>query len=105
MALPFTGKHCAIVGATGIIGSSIARAFASKGAVLTLLSRSVQQQPRLQDQFPSYQPPAEASKHLPREHRSIPLDILHTKSIGDVFAKAVPEGEVSYKLKCIGSDQ
>ncbi|KAF4126341.1 3-oxoacyl-[acyl-carrier protein] reductase [Geosmithia morbida] len=34
------GKHCAIVGATGTIGTAIARAFASKGAVLSLLGRT-----------------------------------------------------------------
>ncbi|UKZ51443.1 hypothetical protein TrVGV298_005203 [Trichoderma virens] len=40
MALPFAGKHCVVVGATGVIGSSIAKAFSHQGAVISLLGRS-----------------------------------------------------------------
>ena len=87
MALRFAGKHCAIVGATGIIGSSIAKAFASHGAVLSLLGRTaIDVRSRLEPQLTPYQPPPGAQPDRPAQHRFIRLDVSSASGIQAVFA-------------------
>lgn len=95
MPLPLAGKHCAIVGATGIIGSHIAKAFAHQGAVLSLLGRSaLDVRPRLEKELTPYA----ASKDYdgPAAHRFIRLDVKQRESIKEVFgARAVGAEGVS----------
>ena len=80
--MPLSGKHCAIVGATGTIGTAIARAFASHGAVVTLLGRSaVSQRAKLE---PLLVP---ARDTTPSRHRFIRLDVADRHGIKDVFGK------------------
>lgn len=89
MPLPLAGKHCAIVGATGIIGSHIAKAFASHGAVLSLLGRSaLDVRPRLEPELVPYSGGPEA-------HRFIRLDVQQRGSIKDVFASRAGADGVS----------
>lgn len=93
MALPLAGKHCAVVGATGIIGFSIAKAFAQQGAVLTLLARSAAEaRPRLEPQLRPYSLPGTTTTTtdagdvgVPAAHRFIPLDVANRESIKAVF--------------------
>ncbi|KAH6606708.1 hypothetical protein Trco_005861 [Trichoderma cornu-damae] len=103
MALPFAGKHCAVVGATGVIGSSIAKAFAQQGAVISLLGRSaVDVRARLEPQLRPYSRPetddtgAAAQKDIPSAHRFIRLDASNREEIKAVFnSRALPEPHVS----------
>lgn len=90
MALRLAGKHAAVVGATGIIGSHIARAFANQGAVVSLLGRTAvhkraalesQLQPVAQSSSPS-QSPADV---LPSSHQFIRLDVSDAAHIKSVF--------------------
>lgn len=85
MSLRFAGKHAAVVGATGVIGSHIAQALARSGAVVSLLGRSaLTQRARLEAQLP---PPAPLpSSSLPSEHQFIKLDVSDAANIKDVFA-------------------
>lgn len=84
MSLSLAGKHCAVVGATGIIGSSIASAFASRGAVLSLLGRSVvDARPRLEPLLAAYTP--ESGSSSPQKHRFIRLDVSRRDGIKNVF--------------------
>lgn len=86
MALSLAGKHCAIVGATGIIGSSIARAFANQGAVLTLLSRTIlDAKPKFESDLAVYSRPGDQPPGRPHAHRFIPLDVSQPESIKGVF--------------------
>lgn len=89
MALRFAGKHCAVVGATGIIGSQIARAFAYQGAVVSHLGRSaIQQRDKLEAQLPPYASSGNQSttKDLPSVHQFIRLDVSDPANIKHVFA-------------------
>lgn len=93
--LPLAGKHCAIVGATGIIGSHIAKAFAQHGAVLSLLGRSaLDVRPRLERELVPYSSASgSGSVEGPVAHRFIRLDVRQRGSIKDVFgARAGAEG-------------
>jgi 3-oxoacyl-[acyl-carrier protein] reductase len=84
MALPLAGKHCAIVGATGIIGTSLAKAFAGHGAVLTLLSRSVlEAKPSFEKEL--RKPPTSTADKLPSGHRYIKLDVCKPDNVAAVF--------------------
>ncbi|KAL7822254.1 3-ketoacyl-reductase [Trichoderma gracile] len=88
MALPLAGKHCAVVGATGIIGFSIAKAFAQQGAVLTLLARSAAEaRSRLEPQLRPYSLPGTDAGDVgvPAAHRFIPLDVGDRQSIKGAF--------------------
>jgi 3-oxoacyl-[acyl-carrier protein] reductase len=91
--LPFAGKHCAIIGATGIIGSAVAQAFARQGAVLSLLGRSaVESRARLEQGLPAYSSPPSPPSHLPSGHQFIRLDVAQRDSIKGVFgSRASPE--------------
>ncbi|KPM44253.1 hypothetical protein AK830_g2248 [Neonectria ditissima] len=113
------GKHCAVVGATGIIGSHIARAFARHGAVVTLLGRSaVESRPRLEPLLP---PPLSASPDVaesransvvPPEHRFIRLDVSQRENIKQIFAgrdqsnaQDAVVGPVDILVNCAGISQ
>lgn len=95
--MALAGKHCAIVGATGIIGSHIAQAFARRGAVLSLLGRSVlESRPRLEPLLVPYLPPpsspspdtlqGRSNSNIPSEHRFIRLDVSQRENIKNIFA-------------------
>ena len=83
------GKHCVVVGATGIIGSHIAQAFAHQGAVVSLLGRSaLQARPKLEPQLTPYTAAAAAAPapaDSPASHRFIRLDVQNPASIKEVF--------------------
>ncbi|KAH7272232.1 hypothetical protein FSOLCH5_007142 [Fusarium solani] len=112
MALPLAGKHCAVVGATGLIGSRIAAAFASRGAVLSLLGRSVlDAQPRLEPLLTPYAPGdgGEASSS-PLRHRFIRLDVAKRDTIKGVFGgrdhtQDDAVGPVDILVNCAGISQ
>ncbi|KAM3454027.1 hypothetical protein MY3296_003295 [Beauveria thailandica] len=122
MALRLAGKHAAIVGATGVIGSHIAAAFARHGASVTLLGRSaLTQRARLEAQLAA--PPAPApgdpttttsssSSSSPRAHQFIKLDVSDAASIKAVFAgrgeqsaAAAVVGPVDVLVNCAGISQ
>ncbi|ATY66349.1 3-ketoacyl-(acyl-carrier) reductase [Cordyceps militaris] len=102
MALRFAGKHAAVVGATGVIGSRIAQALAQQGAAVTLLSRSVTaQRARLSAQLDPAGGP----------HRFLTVDVSDPASIRDVFAGRGADqqqqvvGLVDVLVNCAGISQ
>ncbi|TQV95042.1 3-ketoacyl-(acyl-carrier-protein) reductase [Cordyceps javanica] len=134
MALRFTGKHVAVVGATGVIGSHVAQAFARQGAVVSLLGRSaLTQRARLESQLaaPAAAAPAAAAataSTAPRAHQFLKLDVSDAASIKEVFggrrggggptaatagaagaagaeAEAVVVGQVDVLVNCAGISQ
>ncbi|RFU81321.1 3-ketoacyl-acyl-carrier- reductase [Trichoderma arundinaceum] len=120
MALPFAGKHCVVVGATGVIGSSIAKAFAQQGAVISLLGRSaVDIRSRLEPQLRPYGLPetdsatAAAQKDIPSAHRFIRLDASNREEIKTLFsprASSKPQdgtavGPIDVLVNCAGISQ
>ena len=93
MASRLAGKHCAIIGATGIIGSSIAKAFAAQGAVLSLMGRTALDiRPQLESQLTKYQPPSDAPPKRPAEHRFFKLDVTKHEQFSDVLDKGLTYG-------------
>ncbi|KAL6864175.1 3-ketoacyl-reductase [Trichoderma novae-zelandiae] len=116
MALPLAGKHCAVVGATGIIGFSIAKAFAQQGAVLSLLARSaLDARARLEPQLRPYSLPGTDAEQLgvPAAHRFIRLDAADREAIGTVFGArrssepqtGVTVGPIDILVNCAGISQ
>ncbi|KAM0664729.1 hypothetical protein ACQRIU_006587 [Beauveria bassiana] len=122
MALRFAGKHAAVVGATGVIGSHIAAAFARQGASVTLLGRSaLTQRARLEAQLAAAAPAdsttASSSSSPPRAHHFIKLDVSDAASIKAVFAgraeqsaaaattAAAVVGPVDVLVNCAGISQ
>ncbi|CAM1504010.1 Fc.00g016010.m01.CDS01 [Cosmosporella sp. VM-42] len=115
MALPLAGKHCAVVGATGIIGSHIAKAFASQGAVLSLLGRSALDiRPRLEKELVPYSAPSSGHSDagIPLAHQFIRLDVAQRGSIKHVFGARSPSAEngpivgpVDILVNCAGISQ
>lgn len=93
MALPFAGKHCAIVGATGTIGFSMAKAFAAQGAVITLLGRSaLSNRSKLEPELTPYQPSRhDAVQGDPASHRFIKLDVSAPDAIQSAFNPKAPD--------------
>lgn len=86
MALPLAGKHCVVVGATGVIGFSIAKAFSHQGAVISLLGRSVlDARPRLEPQLRPYSLPG-TDADTPSAHQFIRLDASNRDEIKAVFS-------------------
>ncbi|KAF5018036.1 hypothetical protein F66182_10010 [Fusarium sp. NRRL 66182] len=106
--LPLAGKHCAVVGATGVIGARVAAAFSSRGAVLSLLGRSVlDARPRLE---PLLTPYASESDSSPSQHRFIRLDVAEHESIKGVFdgrdhTQDDVVGPVDILVNCAGISQ
>ncbi|KAG5948613.1 hypothetical protein E4U60_001270 [Claviceps pazoutovae] len=105
------GKHTVVLGATGIIGSHIARAFASHGAVVTLLGRSaVQARAKLEPQMQAYRRDS-ADTEGPSAHRFIKLDVADRPSIKDVFGPRAAEdgspsvGAMDILVNCAGIAQ
>ncbi|KAH8711408.1 3-oxoacyl-[acyl-carrier-protein] reductase FabG [Beauveria bassiana] len=121
MALRFAGKHAAVVGATGVIGSHIAAAFARHGASVTLLGRSaLTQRARLEAQLATPAPEdltTSFSSSSPRAHHFIKLDVSDAASIKAVFAgraeqsaataatAAAVVGPVDVLVNCAGISQ
>ncbi|KAM3531702.1 hypothetical protein MY4038_004385 [Beauveria bassiana] len=121
MALRFAGKHAAVVGATGVIGSHIAAAFARHGASVTLLGRSaLTQRARLEAQLSAAAPKdltTSSSSSSPRTHHFIKLDVSDAASIKAVFAgraeqsaaaattAAAVVGPVDVLVNCAGISQ
>ncbi|TFA99451.1 3-oxoacyl reductase [Trichoderma ghanense] len=114
MALPLAGKHCAVVGATGTIGFSIAKAFAKQGAVLTLLARSAADaRPRLEPQLRPYSLPGTDGVGVPAAHRFIKLDVAKREDIKAVFGargSSKPQtgttvGPIDILVNCAGITQ
>jgi 3-oxoacyl-[acyl-carrier protein] reductase len=104
MALSLAGKHCAVVGATGVIGSSIAKAFASQGAVLTLLSRSIlKAQPTFEADLARYTRPETSPLDRPDAHRFIPVDVSQPDNIKSVFSSKVDKLDIL--VNCAGISQ
>lgn len=104
MALQFAGRHCVVVGATGVIGSSIAKAFAQHGAVVSLLGRSaVQVRHKLEPQLRPYSLPetgdgtgnAAASDGIPSVHRFIRLDASNKEEIKALFSSRASPSKVN----------
>ncbi|KAF4584377.1 3-ketoacyl-(acyl-carrier-protein) reductase [Ophiocordyceps camponoti-floridani] len=98
---PFHGLHCAVVGATGLIGSRIATAFASRGAAVTLLGRSaLEARSRLEPDLPP-----------PGPHRFIRLNVAEPDDIKAVFGPPVSSchsnvvGPLDILVNCAGISQ
>ncbi|KAJ6789103.1 hypothetical protein PWT90_00405 [Aphanocladium album] len=125
-SLRFAGKHAAVVGATGVIGSHIAQAFARQGAIVSLLGRSaLTQRARLEPQLAAPPPPASSSSSsssspdaststtIPRAHQFLKLDVSDAASIKSVFAGRRGSGEqqqdvvgpVDVLVNCAGISQ
>lgn len=104
MALQFAGRHCVVVGATGVIGSSIAKAFAQHGAVVSLLGRSaIQVRHTLEPQLRPYGLPetgdgrakAVAADGIPSAHRFIRLDASNREEIKALFSSRTLPSKVN----------
>ncbi|KAJ4255572.1 hypothetical protein NW762_009569 [Fusarium torreyae] len=104
MSISLAGKHCAVVGATGTIGFSIASAFASRGAVVTVLGRSAETaQPKLEPLLKPYVPDKNQPKdHNPFQHRFIRFDVMNHGSIKGTFGST---GPVDILVNCAGIGQ
>ncbi|KAM0451283.1 hypothetical protein ACHAPV_005265 [Trichoderma viride] len=123
MALQFAGRHCVVVGATGVIGSSIAKAFAQHGAVVSLLGRSaIQVRHTLEPQLRPYGLPetgdgrakAVAADGIPSAHRFIRLDASNREEIKALFSsRTLPSkpqddatiGPIDILVNCAGISQ
>lgn len=94
------GKHCAIVGATGVIGSAIAQTFSHQGAVLSLISRTaLDNRARIEANLKA---PVSAkdggSSPVPSAHRFFNVDVANRDAVQAVFY--TKRGDVvSCKLK------
>ncbi|EHK15497.1 uncharacterized protein TRIVIDRAFT_38775 [Trichoderma virens Gv29-8] len=106
MALPFAGKHCVVVGATGVIGSSIAKAFSHQGAVISLLGRSaLDARPRLEPQLRPYSlPGTDTAIAIPTAHQFIRLDASDREQIKAVF-DGTTIGPIDILVNCAGISQ
>ncbi|POR38354.1 3-ketoacyl-(Acyl-carrier-protein) reductase [Tolypocladium paradoxum] len=116
--LRFAGKHCAIVGATGIIGVQIAKAFARHGAVVSLLGRTaLQSRSKLERELApvAYAPPTPLQPDTPSEHQFIRLDVADPADIKSVFGgrgagsdqspNATAVGPLDILVNCAGISQ
>ncbi|KAL7959740.1 3-ketoacyl-reductase [Trichoderma compactum] len=109
MALPLAGKHCVVVGATGVIGFSIAKAFSHQGAVISLLGRSVlDARPRLEPQLRPYSLPG-TDADTPSAHQFIRLNASNRDEIKAVFSsRGSPKssvGPIDILVNCAGISQ
>ncbi|UNI19921.1 3-oxoacyl-[acyl-carrier-protein] reductase [Purpureocillium takamizusanense] len=114
--LSLAGKHCAVVGGTGHIGFHIAKAFASRGAVVTVLGRSaLEARPKLEPKLVPYSPPPPAPSSddapaprssppepLPASHRFLRLDLSDPANIKTVFYENNPAGAEKFGDRHVG---
>lgn len=114
MALQFAGRHCVVVGATGVIGSSIAKAFAQHGAVVSLLGRSaIQARHKLEPQLRPYSLPetgdgtgnAAAADGIPSAHRFIRLDASNREQIKALFGSRTLPSKVNTLISIYSFDR
>ncbi|KAH8175566.1 enoyl-(Acyl carrier protein) reductase domain-containing protein [Sarocladium implicatum] len=117
--ISLAGKHCAIVGATGVIGASIARTFSQNGAVLSLISRSAltKKDSLEKDLVPPNTLASSTSNSfspLPRSHRFFNVDVADRAAVkaafytkrGDVsFDDETKIGPVDVLVNCAGITQ
>ncbi|KAK0389804.1 hypothetical protein NLU13_3377 [Sarocladium strictum] len=103
------GKHCAIVGATGVIGSAIAQTFAHQGAVLSLISRSaLDNRARIEKSLkaPSASDSTDGSA-VPRAHRFFNVDVADREAVRAAFYAKRGDviGPVDVLVNCAGITQ
>ncbi|KAG6008539.1 hypothetical protein E4U21_004379 [Claviceps maximensis] len=110
-SLRLAGKHAVVVGATGIIGFRIARAFAAHGAVVSLLGRSaVEARSKLEPQLDTFQGNS-AYADGPSSHQFIRLDVADKSSVKDVFGPRERQdggasvGPMDILVNCAGISQ
>ncbi|CAF3487089.1 unnamed protein product [Fusarium graminearum] len=107
MSFSLRGKHCVITGATGAIGSRIAIAFAQRGSVVTLLSRSAPDaRLSLEHQLAPYKPEQDRKDmgdEFPEAHRFMRLDATKTSTFKGFFGSSV--GPVDVLVNCAGVSQ
>ncbi|KIE02656.1 Carbonyl reductase 4, partial [Metarhizium majus ARSEF 297] len=96
--IPLAGKHAVVVGATGTIGTHIARAFAAQGAVVSLLGRTaLQARAKLEPQLTPYTAShgQNSPSDTPTSHRFIALDVADRASIKHVFGPRASQVSVA----------
>lgn len=107
MSFSLRGKHCVITGATGAIGSRIAIAFAQRGSVVTLLSRSAPDaRLSLEHQLTPYKPEQDRKDmgdEFPEAHRFMRLDATKPSTFKGFFGSSV--GPVDVLVNCAGVSQ
>jgi len=102
--LRLAGKHCAVVGATGIIGAQIAKAFASHGAVVSLLGRSaLQARPKLEAELAPYSPPSPAPSSSP-DNAPAPSDVLDVSDPAAIKSVFGGRGAAGSQVDCSVTD-
>ncbi|KAK5997220.1 3-oxoacyl-[acyl-carrier-protein] reductase [Cladobotryum mycophilum] len=110
MSLRFAGKHCAIVGATGVIGSAIAKAFAREGAVISVLGRTaLEARSKLEPQLYPYKlldNSGDIQKDRPSTHQFVRLDVSNREDIKNVFGSRDDSvGPLDILVNCAGISQ
>ncbi|CEI69536.1 unnamed protein product [Fusarium venenatum] len=107
MSFSLRGKHCVVTGATGAIGFRIAAAFAQRGSVVTLLSRSAPDaRLSLEHQLVPYEPEQDRkdmSDEFPEKHRFMRLDATKSSTFKGFFGSSV--GPVDVLVNCAGVSQ
>jgi 3-oxoacyl-[acyl-carrier protein] reductase len=93
MSFSLRGKHAVVTGATGAIGFRIAAAFAERGSVVTLLSRSAPDaRLSLEHQLTTYQPDPERKDmgdEFPEKHRFMRLDATKSTVFKGLFGSTI----------------
>jgi 3-oxoacyl-[acyl-carrier protein] reductase len=107
MSFSLRGKHCVVTGATGAIGFRIAAAFAERGSVVTLLSRSAPNaRLSLEHQLAPYEPEQDRKDmgdEFPEKHRFMRLDATKSAMFKGLFGSSV--GPVDVLVNCAGVSQ
>jgi 3-oxoacyl-[acyl-carrier protein] reductase len=107
MSFSLRGKHAVVTGATGAIGFRIAAAFAERGSVVTLLSRSAPDaRLSLEHQLTTYQPDPERKDmgdEFPEKHRFMRLDATKSTVFKGLFGSTI--GPVDILVNCAGVSQ
>ncbi|KAL2214100.1 3-ketoacyl-reductase, partial [Sarocladium strictum] len=90
------GKHCAIVGATGVIGSAIAQTFSHQGAVLSLISRTaLDNRAKIEANLKAPSPAKDGgSSAVPSAHRFFNVDVANRDAVQAAFYSK--RGDVSF---------